>query len=102
MFVLHPQARVRFAQTSLVPQVRQFTHDAAVQVRHQIMSQDNAKRIVLDMSQVADAETSAFAELILLRKSLLKSGRDLRLTGLSGRTAGVYEVNRLGDVLPMV
>jgi len=65
------------------------------------MQQDNAKRVVLDLSAAADAETSAFAELILLRRSLLRSGRDLRLTGLRDRAAGVYEVNKLTEVLPM-
>ena len=102
MFITHPQARVRFAQTRLVWEAAQFNHAQAVRVRRQVMEHDNAHRVVLDLSRAQDAETSAFAELILLRRALLRAGCDLRLTGLHDRAAGVYEVNRLMDVLPMV
>ena len=36
----------------------------------------------------------------LLISILLRHGRDLRLTGLRDRAAGLYEINRLADVLP--
>ena len=100
MFVLHPQAKVRLAQERIAPAERHFTHAAAVRVKHRVLEQDKAKRVVIDLTDAEDAETSAFAELILLRRSLLRGGRDLRLTGLRDRAAGVYEVNRLQEVLP--
>jgi hypothetical protein len=59
-----------------------------------------ARTVTIDLARAADATTAAFARLVLLRRALLRSGRDLRLVGLHGRAAGVYEVNRLGRVLP--
>ena len=59
-----------------------------------------ARTIVVDLSHARDATTSAFARLVLLRRYLLRTGRDLRLTGLSDRAARLYEVSRLHRVLP--
>jgi len=38
----------------------------------------------------------------LLRKSLLKVGRDLRLTNLHDQTASLYEIIRMREVLPTI
>jgi anti-anti-sigma regulatory factor len=57
--------------------------------------------VVVDLEHAEDASTSAFAQLILLRRALLREGRDLRLDGLRDRTATVYQINRLGHVLPV-
>jgi hypothetical protein len=59
-----------------------------------------ATTVMIDLAPADDATTSAFARLVLLRKQLIRQGRDLRLTGLRGRLRGVYEVNRLQEVLP--
>ena len=59
-----------------------------------------AKTVIIDMKNAIDATTSAFARLVLLRRYLLRTGRDLRLTGLSHRAARLYEVSRLDRVLP--
>ena len=56
--------------------------------------------IVIDLKNVVDATTSAFAQLVLLRRLLLKTGRDLRLANLGERAASIYQVNRLAGVLP--
>jgi hypothetical protein len=37
-----------------------------------------------------------------LRRQLLELGRDLCLTGLKDRAAGLFQVNRLEAVLPTV
>ena len=47
-----------------------------------------------------DATTAAFATLVLLRRALLRAGRDLLLTGLHDRAAYLFGINRLGSVLP--
>ena len=60
----------------------------------------DTRTIVVDLSHARDATTSAFARLVLLRRYLLRTGRDLRLTGLSHRAARLYEVSRLDRVLP--
>jgi MFS superfamily sulfate permease-like transporter len=57
--------------------------------------------VVVDLKHAEDATTSAFAQLILLRRALLREGRDLRLDGLRDRTATVYQINRLDLVLPL-
>jgi ABC-type transporter Mla MlaB component len=56
--------------------------------------------LIIDMSSVEEATTSAFARLILLRRELLRRGRDLRLAGLRAQPAKLYHISRLHDVLP--
>ena len=62
----------------------------------------SARAVVLDVSACRAATTAAFARLVLLRRDLLKSGRDLRLAGLRGRPARLFEVHRLETVLPQL
>lgn len=59
-----------------------------------------ASVVVIDLKNADDATTSAFARLVLLRRLLLKTGRDLRLTNLHDRAKSLYHINRLGHVLP--
>jgi anti-anti-sigma regulatory factor len=63
--------------------------------------QQQTNRVLIDLSAVEDATTSAFAQLVALRRTLLRLGRDLCLTNLRDRAAGVFEVNRLAGVLPL-
>jgi anti-anti-sigma regulatory factor len=100
MFATHPQYRVPQAAVTIVQSGRVFSHTDACRICGQAMGQ-SGKRVVIDLQSAEDATTSAFAQLVLLRRSLLRIGRDLCLTGLRDRTAGVYAVNRLDKVLPM-
>ena len=86
-----------------------FSYDDACRVSNAALrsAADNATAsagrrptVVIDLTRAADATTAAFARLVQLRRALLRLGRDLRLVGLQGRAKGVYEVNRLGRVLP--
>ena len=79
---------------------RCLSHEEAVKVYYAALRQAT-NRIVIDLSAVDDATTSAFAQLVVLRKALLRLGRDLCLTNLRDRAAGVFEVNRLAGVLPL-
>jgi anti-anti-sigma regulatory factor len=99
MLATHPKLQVRQAQVKLVPEGRCLSHDAACRLVDQALSRA-AKRVVIDMTLVEDATTSAFAQLVLLRRALLAIGRDLCLTGLRDRAAGLFQVNRLETVLP--
>jgi anti-anti-sigma regulatory factor len=76
-----------------------FTHREACRV-YELALRSPASQVVLDLSRVRDATTSAFARLVLLRRRLLQVGRDLRLRGLCDRAARLYEVSRLDAVLP--
>ncbi|HEX4124422.1 MAG TPA: hypothetical protein VHY37_06825 [Tepidisphaeraceae bacterium] len=89
-------------QLSIVPKSRQFSHSEAVRVSQVALSRHNVHTFVVDLKHAQDATTSAFARLVLLRGKLLKSGRDLLLTGLHDRPASLYEVNLLATVLPRV
>lgn len=99
MFATHPQFPVRRQTLRIVQEGRFFTHADARRMVTQTVNQ-GARQILIDLRSADDATTSAFAELVLLRRSLLRSGRDLCLTGLRDRTAGVFQVNRLETILP--
>jgi hypothetical protein len=77
-----------------------FSHSEACRIADVAMGPGRAQTIIVDLKNVLDATTSAFARLVLLRRLLLRTGRDLRLTNLRNRAASVYQINRLGLVLP--
>ena len=77
-----------------------FSFEHACRLASQALGHSGDRTVVIDLGGAADATTAAFARLVELRRTLLRAGRDLLLTGLRGRAAHVYEVNRLGGVLP--
>lgn len=88
-------------QTTIVPDAEAFQHQHAVALSRWVAGRSNgAKKVVIDFSRAKTASTSAFARLVLLRRSLLKNGRDLRLMNLREEALGVYTVHRLSAVLP--
>jgi anti-anti-sigma regulatory factor len=88
-------------QATLVPQSPAFSHDDADRIcRLATTGGCTAKRIIIDLTQAQDASTSAFARLVLLRRMLLKAGRDLLLVNLRDRAAALFEINRLHAILP--
>lgn len=99
MLAKHPKMQVRHAQVKLVPEGRCFSHEEACRVVDEALMRE-AVRVVIDLGKVEDATTSAFAQLVVLRRRLLALGRDLCLTGLKDRAAGLFQVNRLEAVLP--
>jgi hypothetical protein len=89
------------ATTSIVAGSKRFSHKDAHEVSQLALRNDLGHTVVVHLNEVEDATTAAFAELVLLRRALLSQGRDLRLAGLRKRAACIYEVNRLGSVLPL-
>ena len=88
-------------QATIVTQSPAFSHDDADQIsRLATASGCQARRIIIDLARATETSTSAFARLVLLRRHLLRNGRDLRLVNLREQPASLYEVNRLGAVLP--
>jgi anti-anti-sigma regulatory factor len=86
---------------AFVPQSGCFAHWDAYRLSTLALREaPQSPTIVVDLSSVEEITTSAFARLILLRRQLLRQGRDLRLTGLHARAARHYEINRLQKVLP--
>jgi|GEM_PF-1860856 len=90
-----PQA----SETRLSAKGKKLSHSEACRLFVEALA-ERAKRIVINLERIEDATTSAFAQLVLLRRTLLRDGRDLCLIGLKDRAAGLFEVNRLSDVLP--
>lgn len=87
---------------AITPRAGSFRHVDACRVFDLAVRTQHAKTVVVDLKHAADAETSAFARLVLLRRALLRVGRDLRLCGLHGRVSHLFRINRLADVLPVV
>jgi len=88
-------------EMAIIHDNEQFRHPDAAKIFRWALGMRGVKTVVIDLTKVRDATTAAFAHLILLRRRLLRNGRDLRLTGLRERAQRVYEVNRLMEVLPM-
>jgi anti-anti-sigma regulatory factor len=84
----------------IVPLVRRFSHEEACRVSRLALKQSNVRTVVIDLKYATDATTSAFARLVLLRRLLRATGRDLRLVNLRARTEHLYEINKLEEVLP--
>lgn len=62
-----------------------------------------SSRVVhIHLEQTSETSTAALARLIVLRQRMLASGRDLDIVGLSGRAEALYEISRLGRLLPRV
>jgi anti-anti-sigma regulatory factor len=87
---------------ALVPAAKSLSHSEACHIAHLALRERRAHTVIVDLKNVFDATTSAFARLVLLRRRLLQAGRDLRLVNLHDRTASVYQINRLAGVLPCV
>jgi anti-anti-sigma regulatory factor len=102
-FVWTDWGRVPMLPTELaiIHDTEYFRHPDAAKIFRWALGARGVKTVIIDLTHVRDATTAAFAQLVLLRRKLLRSGRDLRLMGLRERAARVYEVNRLAEVLPM-
>src|SRR5947209_8164146 len=90
-------------QATIMTESPAFSHDEADQIsRLATATACTARKIIIDLARAQEASTSAFDRLVLLRRTLLKSGRDLRLTNLSAQAAALHKVNRLAQVLPTI
>jgi anti-anti-sigma regulatory factor len=87
-------------QVAIVPDTPSLSHSEACRIADLVLGHGRARTVVIDLKHVAEATTSAFARLVLLRRRLLQSGRDLRLVNLRDRAASLYQINRLAGVLP--
>ena len=87
--------------TALAPPGRRFSHEEANAISRWALRRETARTVVIDLSAATDATTAAFATLVLLRRQLLRDGRDLRVDGLRDRAQNVFDVNRLHAVLPV-
>ncbi len=89
------------ALLSIVANSPQLTHSGAEALCQRIRDSWSARTVVVDLRKVEDITTAALAKLVLLRRELLRDGRDLRLKGLHSRAASVWRISKLSAVLPM-
>lgn len=88
-------------ETIIIRSVERLSHAEASRLAG-LAENCGARSVVLDLSRCLEATTAAFARLVLLRRSLLQNGRDLRLAGLRGQPSKLMEVHRLEGVLPRI
>src|SRR5439155_3072659 len=84
----------------ITPRCERFNHDDACVVARTAAVGDDTQMVVIDLRFAREVTTAAFARLVLLRRRLRSQGRDLLLTNLGQRAAGLYHINRLATVLP--
>jgi len=89
------------SKSSILRATERLSHVEACRLSDQALA-GGSQTIVLDLSRVQEATTAAFARLVILRRDLLKCGRDLRLAGLRGLPSQLFEVHRLQSVLPRI
>ena len=94
------QIVVMINYATITPASREFSYDDACKTAEQALVANSGRIARICLEKVTGTTTSALARLILLRKDLLRSGRDLQLVGLKGRAKTLYEICRLDGVLP--
>ena len=82
------------------PKAGWFSHEDAAAISKWVLRRETARTVVIDLSRVTDTTTAAFATLVVLRRKLLRRGRDLRVSGLHERARFIYAISRLDGVLP--
>ncbi len=85
---------------TVVPKADRFSHEHASAISKWVLKRNQARTVTVDLSYADDATTAAFATLVLLRRAMLRDGRDLRVSGLRDRAKFVYSISRLEQVLP--
>lgn len=78
-----------------------LNHDEAARLAN-VAALSKARTVIIDMTRVTEATTPGLARLVLARRDLLKTQRDVRIAGLNGQPARLLEVHRLQDVLPLI
>jgi len=72
----------------------------ARQIADRIPADADARTVLIHLPHATDATTAGLARLVLLRRELLKTGRDLRILGLSARADALYTICRMTALLP--
>ncbi len=77
-----------------------LSYEDACEIAVRAVAAGRCERTRVELRHVTETSTAALARLILLRRKLLQSGHDLRIVGLRGRAKALYEVSRMGRLLP--
>jgi len=77
-----------------------FSYADAVHVDRDIPSGARYGEVLVDFQHTTDTTLAALARLVVLRRQLRRGGGELRIHGLEGRADRLFEVHRLGELLP--
>ena len=77
-----------------------LSYAEALQIAERLPRDRPARMVLIDLEQTTEATTAGLARLILLRRQLIQAGGDLRIRGLCSRAEALYEICRLGRLLP--
>ena len=73
-----------------------------VRIDSQIRCSESSGMVIVDLTNTSETSTAALAKLILVRRYLMKSGRDLCISGLAGQPGAMYRIYRLTNLLPHI
>ena len=73
----------------------------ACRIARRVAPRRSWRLVYIHLPGTFETSTAALARLIVLRRELLRRGRDLRIVGLHGRARALYEISRLENVLPL-
>ncbi len=81
-------------------QARRFSYSDASTIAKRAMSDVGDMNVFIDLGSAGETTTAALARLVSLRRNLLHDGRDLCILGLHGQPRDLYNICRLGNLLP--
>lgn len=85
--------RIEYASDNL-------SYDDARELARQAVAAKEGWTVVIDLGGITETTTAALARLVALRRQLRKTGRELRIVCPHGRAKHLYDVWRLGELLP--
>ena len=86
--------------TTVRSQAAHLSYSEAGRIAERVLAAQPRRTVLIDVQQASTATTPALARLVLLRRRLLATGRDLRIVGLRDRAEGLYDISRMADILP--
>jgi anti-anti-sigma regulatory factor len=85
---------------TIKPSTSRLSYSDASEISQQAIRRGGDNDFLVDLEQTSEISTAALARLVLLRSRLLKIGSDLHIQGLRGKAKDVYDICRLGEILP--
>lgn len=77
-----------------------LSYAEALRIARRVPRGRAAGMVLIDLKRTTEATTAGLARLVLLRRQLIRAGRDLRIVGLRSRANALYEICRMGSLLP--
>ena len=77
-----------------------LSYTDAGEIARVALADGEAATVLIDLERTTRTTTAALARLVLLRRHLRKVGRDLRIIGPCGKAKHLYDISRLGNLLP--